>query len=116
VTPMALTHGKSWAGLALGPGCWALDTQLNYSLVQWSCSAGWNPLPAIAAVLALVSFAGALSSWFAWRRHDGPTPVPEQDGHSRQFLSGIGVGAGVLFGLVIAMQCIAALIVDPCLR
>ena len=42
--------------------------------------------------------------------------IPEQDGHPRHLLSGIGVAAGVLFAIVITMQGIAGLILSPCLR
>ena len=116
-TGWTVLHGTSWAGLAAGPFCWAVSTQLNYSLVQWACQRGWNLLPVIAAVLAVISLAGALLSWLAWRRHDETeVHLPEHDGHPRYLLSGIGVGAGVLFGLVIALQGVAALILDPCLR
>jgi hypothetical protein len=107
--------GTSWAGLAAGPTAWAVDTQLNYALVPWSCAHGRNIVPAIAAVLALASLLGALSSWLAWRRHGG-LHVPEQDGHPRHLLSGIGTAAGVLFAIVIALQGVAALMVSPCLR
>jgi hypothetical protein len=56
-------------------------------------------------------------SWIAWRRHDeSETHLPEQDGHPRYLLAGIGIGAGILFGLASAMQGTAALILDPCLR
>jgi hypothetical protein len=108
---------RPWAGLAVGPACWALDTQTNYALVQWACHGKWNALPVIAGVLAAVSLIGALSSWFAWHRHDGPGfPIPEQDGHPHHLLSGLGMAAGVLFALVILMQGIGALVLDPCLR
>lgn len=107
----------SWAGLALGPASWALNTQINYALVNWECSGGKNPLAVIAAVLAVVSLAGALSSWVAWRRYDASgVPVPEQDGHPYRLLSAIGVGFGILFAIVIAMQGIAGIFLGPCLR
>jgi hypothetical protein len=109
-------HGMSWAGLAAGPACWALNTQLNYALVPWFCERGHNAVPVIAAVLAVLSLAGAASSWLAFGRHDDPGTHMEQDGHPRYLLSGIGVAAGVLFALVIAMQGTAAFILDPCLR
>ena len=110
-------HGKSWAGLAAGPACWAIDTQLNYALVHWVCARGLNILPIIAAALALISLAGALWSWLAWDRHHGPgLQIPEQDGHPHHLLCGIGVASGVLFAMVVAMQGIAGLIIDPCLR
>jgi hypothetical protein len=107
----------SWSGLAVGPAAWAIDTQLNYALVDWSCGRGWNPTPAIAAVLAVVSLAAAASSLIAWRRYEGPgIPIPEQDGHPRHLLSGIGVAAGVLFAFVILLQGLAGLLLEPCLR
>lgn len=28
----------SWSGLAVGPAAWAIDTQLNYALVDWACA------------------------------------------------------------------------------
>jgi hypothetical protein len=109
--------GISWAGLAVGPACWAISTQANYALVDWACKHQRNPVPAIAACLALASFASGYSSWLAWRRHEGPgRAVPEQDGHPRNLLSGIGVASAALFGTVIMMQGLAALILNACIR
>jgi hypothetical protein len=112
--PFAL-RTTSWAGLAAGPAAWAVDTQLNYALVPWACAHGRNVILVIAGVLAVVSLLGALVSWLAWRRHDG-LHVPEQDGHPWHLLSGIGVAAGLLFAIVIALQGVAAIMVSPCLR
>jgi hypothetical protein len=110
-------HGVSWAGLAVGPAMWALSTQGNYALAPHLCGRWLHANAGLSLGLALVSFAAALSSWRAWRRHQGPgLHIPEQDGHPRHLLSGIGVAAGILFGLVIVMQGVAAVIVDPCLR
>jgi hypothetical protein len=115
--PALSLHGTSWAGLAGGPACWALDTQLNYSLLPWACGAGWSPVPGIAVLLAVLSLGSATSSWLAWRRYGGPgVAVPEQDGHPRQLLAGLGVAAGVLFALGILLQGAAGLLLDPCLR
>jgi hypothetical protein len=113
----SLRHGTSWAGLAVGPSAWAINTQLNYALVPWFCGRGLNVVPVIAGLLVLLSLAGALWSWIAWERHEGPgLHLPEQDGHPRHLLSGIGVALSVLFAVVIAMQGVAGLILDPCLR
>jgi hypothetical protein len=106
-----------WAGLAAGPACWAINTQLNYALVPWFCGRGLNVVPVIAAVLIAVSLAGAVWSWLAWSRYEGPSlQLPEQDGHPGSLLAGLGVAAGVLFALVIVMQGVAGLILGPCLR
>jgi hypothetical protein len=106
-----------WAGLAAGPSCWAINTELNYALVPWLCGRGLKVVPVIAGVLVGVSLTGALWSWLAWSRYEGPgLQVPEQDGHPSYLLSGIGVATGLLFALVIAMQGLAGLIVHPCLR
>jgi len=106
-----------WAGLAAGPACWAISTQLNYALVQWFCERGLNIAPIIAGVLVAVSLAGAVWSWLAWSRYEGPgLQIPEQDGHPGYLLSGLGVASGVLFALVILMQGLAGFILDPCLR
>jgi hypothetical protein len=100
----------SWTGLAIGPVAWAIDTQLN-------CGEKVNPAPAIAAVLMLISLAAAGASFVAWQRHDGRgIPLPEQDGRPRNLLSGIGVAAGLLFAVVIALQGLAGLLLGPCLR
>jgi len=110
-------YSVPWAGLALGPAGWALNTQINYALVSWACSHNLNPFPAIAASLAALSLAGTLSSWLAWRRYGGPNmPLPERDGHPSHLLSGIGVASGILFAIVILMQGIAAMLLEPCLR
>jgi hypothetical protein len=107
----------SWAGLVSGPVSWALNTQINYALVNWECSRGKNPLAVIAAVLTLVSLAGALSSWLAWRRYDPSRfTVPQQDGHPHRLLSAIGVTFGILFAIVIVMQSTAGIFLEPCLR
>jgi hypothetical protein len=107
----------SWSGLAVGPSAWAIDTQLNYALVDWACGKGLNPTPLIAATLAFVTLISAASSFIAWRRHEGPgTLVYRHDGHPRQLLSGIGVAAGILFAVVIVLQGTAGLLLGPCLR
>jgi hypothetical protein len=91
-----------------------LNTQLNYSLVEWFCAAGWNPVPAIAAIFTVTSLVGSAMSWFAWSR--AGMRMPEQDGHPHHLVRGISVAAGVLFAIVIALQGVAGLIVGACQR
>src|SRR4051812_27520078 len=97
----------AWTGLLLGPACWALNTQVSYALVEWSCGRRMNIAAMLAAAFALVSLAGAAGSWRAWRQRAGPhASLPKHDGE-RKLLFGIGVAAGVLFALVILMQGLA---------
>jgi hypothetical protein len=107
-----LVHRMPWAGLALGPGAWAISTQANYAFAPWACSLHVNAVPYIALLLVLISFSGAAVSAMTWFRSE---PY-ESDGHPHQLLAGVGTCAGILFGLVILMQGAAGLIVDPCLR
>jgi hypothetical protein len=112
-----LTYGAPWSGLVAGPLSWMLNTQVNYSLVEWFCSAGWNLVPAIAAVFTLTSLAGGAISWFVWPHHErAGMRISEQDGHPHQLVRGISVAAGLLFALVIALQGVAGLIVGTCQR
>jgi hypothetical protein len=101
-----------WAGLALGPGAWAISTQVNYTFAPWACSLHLNAVPYVALFLALLSLAGAGVSALTWFR----TQPYDTDGRAHKLLAGVGVCSGVLFGLVILMQGAAAVIVDPCLR
>jgi hypothetical protein len=106
-----------WAGLALGPGAWALNTQLNYSLVPWTCGHATNLALPISAALAIVAFVGTFVSWRAWSSlpSDGSFEASETR-QPHRFLAGIGIALGTLFGLIILMQGLASLILDECAR
>ena len=105
-----------WVGLALGPLAWALDTQLQYSLVSGACTQGLLLFVAMAAVLMLAAFAGALISWRAARIDVASEWRDESGGGPRPFMAWIGAGSGIVFGLTIADQLAAFLVVNTCLR
>lgn len=112
-----LSTGVSWAGLLAGPGAWAINTQLGYALVDWSCVTRLRPLPFVAAALLLVALAGAFLSWRAWRHLPEHGSVEEST--SRQplrMVAAIGVLLSVLFALVIAAQGMAGVMFDGCER
>jgi hypothetical protein len=117
---MTQTHATSqriyWTGLALGPAAWAIDTQLQYSLVSDACARGILRLATAAAVLMLAAFAGALISWRAARLDAASEWRDESGGGPRTFMAWIGAGSGIIFGLTIADQLAAALMVNTCLR
>jgi hypothetical protein len=105
-----------WAGLALGPLAWAIDTQLQYSLVWAGCAHDLLFFVAVTAVLLLAAFAGAWISWRAARIDAASEWKDESGGGPRTFIAWIGAGSGVIFGLTIANQLAAFLMVNTCLR
>ena len=114
--PRSISRG-GWAGLALGPLAWGISTQLNYALAPYTCPRHHLGIAIVALVLTLVSFAGAYWSWRSFR--DGGIRAELQDtrgGHPRRMLALFGLLAGVMFGLVTAVQGAAGFILDGCLR
>jgi hypothetical protein len=105
-----------WVGLALGPVAWAIDTQVQYSLLRGGCTRDILFFVTMATVLILVAFAGALISWRAARVDAASEWRDESGGGPRTFIAWIGVGSGVIFGLTIANQLAAFLMVNTCLR
>jgi hypothetical protein len=108
-------RGVPWAGLALGPCAWMLNTQANYSAVPWICATRINFIPALAVVLVLVALAGAFLSWRSYKAE--PEPAPDgRGGVPRHLLAFLGILLGLLFALVIATQGAAALVLTGCER
>ena len=110
--------GTTWAGLAAGPGAWAVNLQVNYAGVPWMCGHHLNFSVVLSVALATVALAGAFLSWraayapAAWESEleaaREPQPLP--------FLAAVGIGMGVLFALVILTQGAASLVLDGCER
>lgn len=105
-----------WVGLAIGPTAWAIDTQLQYSLVSGGCTHHIALLVTVTAVLMLAAFAGGWMSWRAARNDAVSEWSNESGGGPRTFLAWLGLGSGILFGLTIANQLAAFLVVNSCLR
>jgi hypothetical protein len=108
----------SWAGLACGPGAWAVGTQLQYALTPWICGRGINLVPIVALVLAAVALAGAFISWRVWsgaavEEAGTGTGVMEAP---RPFLAGVSVLLGLLFALALLTQGAAGLVLNGCER
>ena len=108
----------SWAGLAAGPGAWAVATQLQYALTPWICAHEVNLVPVVALALAAVALAGAFVSWRVW---NGAAVEASEMGAGvmeapRPFLAGLSVLIGVLFAVVILTQGAAGLVLNGCER
>jgi len=108
----------SWAGLALGPGAWAVSTQLQYALTPWICAHKINLAPVVAVLLGAGALAGAFISWRVWNG----AAVEESEVHAaileapRPFLAGVSALLGVLFAVVILAQGAAGLVLNGCER
>ncbi|PSC07039.1 hypothetical protein SLNSH_01295 [Alsobacter soli] len=106
-----------WAGLALGPGAWAVNTQANLTLTPFSCGSG-TPWPVYVSIaMAVLSLAGAAISAVVFSRAGGLARYRERgDGRPGLFLAGVGIGAGALFAIVILTQGAAGLVFIGCER
>jgi hypothetical protein len=111
-----IRSGISWAGLIAGPGAWAVSTQLNYALADWSCRHEPRLVPVAALVLALAALAGAFLSARAWRASGAEQSRLESDGAPHRFLAGMSLMLAVLFAIVIMTQGSAAFLLNGCER
>lgn len=106
-----------WAGLAAGPAAWAINTQLSYALLPWTCAHGFNVIAPAAVFLLSVAISGALLSRRAWLTLPSHGSVDATDSHQpHKMVAGIGVALGTLFALVILMQGAASLVLSGCVR
>ena len=103
-----------WTGAALGPAAWAIDTQLEYSLVTERCAQHIPFFVALSAVLMVVAFAGAVISWRAAGVDAESAWADASGGGPRTFIAWIGAGSGVIFGLTIANHVAALLTINTC--
>jgi hypothetical protein len=108
-------HLTSSGGIWIGALAWATSTQLNYSLVPWVCASGARPTPWIAAALGLIALGGALLSWLAFGSRSTRIETEKSEaGSPFEMLSIVGVGAGILFAVIIVMQGAASLFLTGC--
>jgi hypothetical protein len=110
-------RGVEWAGLAAGPGAWAISTQANYGLAEVVCGFKFNIVSVLSLALMLTALAGAALSWRAWRvANTRGELLGQEDGRPRAFLAFTGAAVGLLFAAVIATQGAAGLILSGCER
>jgi hypothetical protein len=102
------------AGIWLGALAWAASTQLNYSLVPWECDTGTRITPWIAGALVLLALGGGAVSWQSFRRRGQRLSTRPDAGTPFEMLAAVGMGASVLFALIITLQGAAPLLVLRC--
>jgi hypothetical protein len=104
------------AGVLLPPLAWALDLQVSYALVKWSCATGWHAglwiVPALS--LSLVA-AAAWHSWGCWtalRQQAAPAGAAHED--RSYFLAVTGLALAALFALLIVTSALPRALLSPC--
>jgi hypothetical protein len=112
-----LRMGIPSAGIFLGPGAWLIDTQLNYALVPWICAHQVKLVPVVAFAAAIVSLAGGLLSWRAFRMSP-ITPEPDSTGAGRphRFTALMGIAIAALFTVIIILHGVAGVMFHGCER
>jgi hypothetical protein len=106
-----------YAGLLGAPILWAVQFQLSYMLVPWSCTHrnAWL-IPLVHVVFFIASVALGVLSWREWRRVGTSTPeTQEQEQIARtRFLGAMGVMSAALFSLLILSHAVPSFFLDPC--
>jgi|SRR5688572_25796604 len=107
---------KLLAGAFIGPAAWALNLEINYSLVKWACASDTPQLLPMVSSVALAMVAGGFAlSWWCWIRlragadSDGGRVVDRSN-----FLAVAGLGRNGLFALLILTSGALHFIVTPC--
>lgn len=98
-----------WAGLAAGPGLWAVGTQVKYAVVNGACpSSGWMITLGVSVLTALAAVWAAFLSRRAWQ-------VAGAKGDANgAFLAGLSALTGLLFAMAMLMQGGAGLVFTAC--
>jgi hypothetical protein len=102
-----------------GPLAWALHLLISYGPVEIACSATVPLfLHGVTLTTALVALGAALLGWRTWSRARRTVP-PADDGDAlrrTRFVAACGTILGGFFVLVIVLEGIPVLLVDPCMR
>ena len=107
---------KLLMGIFIGPAAWALNLEINYSLVKWACrSAMPQVLPLMSgAALALAVF-GLIASWRACAELRAQAHLHGGRVSDRSyFLSVAGISLSAIFALLILTSGSLHFIVGPC--
>ncbi|MFC7554848.1 hypothetical protein EBE87_14945 [Pseudoroseomonas wenyumeiae] len=96
------------AGLAVGPGIWALSTQLGQILPYAECGASIRPSTIFAGLGALLSLG---SAWLSWR---GAAGLRKEE--AMRFTGQMAALMGLLFAFALLLQAAATLVLSGCER
>ena len=105
-----------FVGLLVAPVTWAIQMQLNYTLIRRGCIDGSTiALSLVSIVSLLVTVIGAAISWHNLQQANHELPTEEGSLRNRiQFMAIVGLMMNGLFFLVILAQGIATRVFHPC--
>lgn len=117
--PAAVARARAfaWIGVFLPPLAWFAHLQFSYGLVGADCARAHLPvLLAASAGAAVVALGGLLLGWRTWRQreHGWPSAVAGPGAERGGFLAGCAIAFGIWFTLVILVQTIPILLLEPC--
>ncbi|MBC9177483.1 hypothetical protein IBL25_11085 [Roseomonas ludipueritiae] len=96
------------AGLGVGPGIWALSTQLGQILPYAECGASIRPSTFLGAAGVLMALA---SAWMSWRAAAG---LRGQE--ALRFTGQLSALMGLLVAFALLLQTAATLVISACER
>lgn len=103
-----------WFGLLGGPLAWAGHLGVAYYLVPDACAAGSSALLHVVTFVAVAVAVAAIAS--AWRVRRAAHPSDDGIASERGAFAGVvGLALSSLFLLVILMEGLPPLLIDPCL-
>ncbi len=111
------TRTLAWAGVFLPPLAWAAHLQFCYALVGADCARAHPAVLLGASALAgLAALGGAALGWRTWRHREHGWPATHAGSGADRggFLAGWALAFGAWFTLVIAVQTLPILLLEPC--
>lgn len=106
---------RAWLGLIISPAIWGVHHQLGSNWTFAACDRGPNAIALVAGVIALIAIGiGGALAWHHWRGAGGATA--EEADALDVFISSLSLMAATLFGLTVAVQLLADIILPSCFR
>jgi hypothetical protein len=105
-----------WVGVFLAPAAFFSHLQVRYVLVPWACATNGSLWIHVVDVLAIaVALLGAFVAWRTWQRagRDDPSEAGGAVPRTRM-LAVTGVGASLMFALVLLAQWMTSFFFSPC--
>ena len=105
-----------WWGLAAGPLSWGINEGTDYAITSHACSSGhFYVLHVTSLICLLLALSGFVLAFVVHRKLPHDPEREEQLPRDRAyFLSMVGMGMSLAFGLIVLAQTIPQWILSPC--